>query len=373
MAAPTVAVIPVDRELSKIPHFFGQKEHDTVLVEYWVERIDRLQDTHKWTDQQTANNAYNSLRGHAIQMGPYLQQTEPDTLYDWKLFRAAMLRSYGTSAKDTSSIANLNIQQEKDETVNRFAHRVAICLKEFFQAAKTPLTSIEMDIVKNDRRIKAEPARFREVFTESNDEVLIIIQATAEKTAVQIKNYISMCVFINGLRPDLRLLVKQTKPDSLAGAVSEAITAEKNLQGPASQTLALQVPESSTTQVSAIRSSYGRGRGNYRSRGRGFSGRGRTGPSMTSSMECWYCQAKGHAQIDCRKRISRGAALVKRPRTVQEIEMDCYAYQDSDIPHEESDDYLNQSLAAVDTFHTAHEDEYEESDGYEYIAAINLN
>ena len=61
---------------------------------------------------------------------------------------------------------------------------------------------------------------------------------------------------------------------------------------------------------------------------------------------------------------------MKRPRSVQEIEMDIYAFQEADdFEDDDTDDYLDHSLAAVEEDHHDTNDEDEDS----FVASIHLD
>lgn len=81
---------------------------------------------------------------------------------------------------------------------------------------------------------------------------------------------------------------------------------------------------------------------------------------------CWYCHLSGHIQKDCRKRIARGAAIVKKPRSVSEVELDAYEYQEADYDDDEQDDYLSQSLAAID-------EDQDDQDEEDLINQLDIN
>lgn len=379
-AAPPAAQVVVDREQLKIPHFYADKDHDTVKVEYWVDRIDRLKSTHGWSSLQTANNAINSLRGEALHLIVHLQEVNPTTLDEWHLFRKELLESYGSSARDTSCITNLSLTQKKGEPVVKFTHRVTIALREFYQSVfGTDIHSVvSMTRIYTEQVQQQNPRCLPYLRTPDHLEQLQLAANLAAADAnARTKDGMGMTIFINGLLPDIQITVKNAKPTSYLQAIREARDVERNLAGPSKHTIALETPAPSKTAVNNIRRGGFRGRSSqrggrssassYSTRSTGNATASRNS-NMNPSTDCWYCHNKGHLQINCRKRISRGAALVKRPRSVQEIEMDTYAFQE-DYDDEDTDGYLDQSLAAVDDEPIIHEeDDYED-----YIASISFD
>jgi len=375
--APNAQLV-VDREQLKIPHYYADKDHDTVKIEYWVDRIDRLQATHGWSSLQTANNAINSLRGKALHMIVHLQEIRPASLENWPLFKKELLDSYGSSARDTSSIANLTITQRKGEPVVDFTHRVTIGLREFYQAVPEDLNIIPVERT-SQRALQLNPDMQTYLQPPHIAYMQWYANFIASTTNSRTKDYMGMTIFINGLLPELKLLVKNAQCTSYQSAITKAKAVEKNLAGPVNHTIALEQPNPSKTTVNFIKRGGFRGRSSHRGgRSSTFSTRATNGSSnggtrpgtINPSTDCWYCHNKGHVQINCRKRINRGAALVKRPRSVQEIEMDIYAFQEADdFDDDDTDDYLDQSLAAVEEDH--HDINDEEEDGF--VASIHLD
>ncbi len=116
------------------------------------------------------------------------------------------------------------------------------------------------------------------------------------------------------------MVTKLKKTISLHEAVTAAIEAEKAHADPSDRHIQA-VEEGDTNYINRRR--------NHRPGGHS------TGPSLSQASnykkrvvsECWYCHKKGHLQLHCRLRLGRGAAVVTKPHTVQEIQLDRAAYQ----------------------------------------------
>ncbi len=354
MAQPA-APIPVniiDRE-NKIPQFHADPHHDTFQAEHWIDRLQRLKVANQWTDAQTICHAIHALRGDALHFLQYLRNNYAEENADttnWTLFKAQFVIHFGKLGRDTSNITNLAIMQRQNESVQKFSHRVAVTTQEFFDAVNVPDTP-NFNLVANN------PEWVQIV---QNEQAQAIITFYCRQQAKAFRSTLDRTIFLNGLNVHINTLVKNTSPQTMTEAVETAIKFERNKRGPIDHTIALEKSINKTTlqsSVNAIR------RGGYRGRGKGTFSRGEAPastngfpkPSSNSNgtrkpMDCWYCRKPGHAQINCRKRLARGAATVPKPRSVAEITADNIGYQDDSEEEEvaedgdEYDDYLEDSL-----------------------------
>ena len=344
MAQPNIPPVNVvvDREQSKIPLFHADPTHDSFQAEYWIDRLLRLQTANQWTDTQTLCHAINALRGDALHFLQYLRNNfagqGADTT-NWVLFREQFLLAFGKLGRDTSSITNLAILQKQTESVQKFAHRVAVTTNEFFDAVNIPLNP-------NWAAVDHNPAWALVVQDETVQAVVMFYVA---RTAQTIRTALDKTIFLNGLHAHINALVKNTCPDTMTSAVETAVKFERNRRGPIDHTIALEKNTSKMTQqaINAMRTMRG-----------GFRGRIRSAPSRPEpahtngfqppetkskkQMDCWYCRKPGHVQKLCRKRIARGAAQVPKPRSVAEITADNIGYQDGtddEEPEEDDNDF----------------------------------
>ncbi len=361
---------PIDRDLMKIPHYFADKSHDSMRIEHWVARIDRLRATHGWTSLQTVGHALNALRGKAIDSTSFFKHADERCLVDWDVYKNLILSHYGTMTRDTSSIANLVVKQAPQESVAAFTDRVAVVVDEFYIKAQDDMSDFtDINIWLNDANARACPLQAAQMVVEANlPTVLAILKWSAKFNFHRAKDYTAITMFINGLHTNIRTIVQQTEPRSWFRARTEAIKAEKMVNGPENKTLGLEQPSRSTTSINAIyRGRGGRGRGNYSNRG---NGRGTGKLTYPSDRTCYYCGIKGHVQKTCRKRITRNAKTVVTPRSVAEITQDEIDFQDEDLYEGESqhDDYLTHSLAPIES-----EEQPEEYDDEAYVSALQIN
>lgn len=350
-AAAAAAAAPAnfnDREQLKVPLFHGDPAQDSFQAEYWIQRLQRLQNAFGWTNEQTLVNALNALRGRALHFSTFLEKTfrgQNATTSNWPLFKQEFLAAYGRQAKDTSSVANLHVQQAQNERVQDFGHRVVVTTDEFFAAMDPP-----------DAVNYQHPAFQERPGWAAHAALPLTIQIcsfVAQETAAAIAASLNKTIFLNGLHSNINAQVKNTTPVTFVEAYRNAMKIERHRQGPANHTIALEKTAKPTAQVNAIRRggvSRGRGARNGTSRP-DFSPRNGVSSSTNGKpMECWYCRKPGHVQGDCRKRIARGASYVSKPKSVAEITTDNLYYQDgSDVEEEdnnedETDEYLNDAL-----------------------------
>ena len=130
---------PVEREI-KVLHFFAEADKDSMRVEDWIERVEGLRNTHGWTSLQTVGHAITALRGQAIIQVKYFKHLNKRATTDWAIFKPLLLKQYGTGIKDTSSVANLQINQTAMETVAGFNTKVVVVVDEFLAMAHTSLS-----------------------------------------------------------------------------------------------------------------------------------------------------------------------------------------------------------------------------------------
>lgn len=335
-AAPAAAnLVLLDRESSKIPLFYAQKDTDSMTLELWIERVDRVARNNAWTDLQTAGYVGNCLRGKAANSLRLFKMRDvpgnTGTDQSWTRLKAALIETWGKEAKDTSSIANLTLTMRKDEEPPDFAIRVAHAVQEWYDVVNitVPASTFPENEMSQTALGQQTLQRVNQMTQEQRQYYVdfFIMQANH-----QILNHIATTVFLNGLTDELRLTVKQKSPTDMKEAQKEAVKLLNNIRGPASHTLSLETPApTKTTAINAIRRGQPRGRGTYPARGRGsFPTSSGNYFRPPSTQECWYCHIKGHTQATCRKRIAKGAAPVKRPRTVQEVETDRILYQEAD-------------------------------------------
>ena len=350
MAAPAPPAQPnvvIDREQSKIPLYHADPSHDSFQAEYWIDRLNRLQTANQWTDTQTLCHATNALRGDTLHFIQYLKNNFAEQnahTTNWQLFKQQFLLSFGKQGRDTSSIANLAILQRQTESVQKFAHRVAVTTNEFFDAVNIPENP-------NFAAVAGIPGWDEAVQDATVQQVVTFF---VRQTLRTLRNALDKTIFLNGLNAQINAMVKNSAPNTMTEAVENAVKVERNRRGPIDHTIAL---EKSNAKPSAQAINFVK-RGSSRSRGQSTSRRpevahtnGYRPPNTAAKKadDCWYCRKSGHVRRECRKRLARGAPTVPKPRSVAEITADNIGYQDGtdeeeDENEDDYDEYLDSTL-----------------------------
>ncbi len=345
-------------KLARIPLWFADKAKDTLSAEHWVHRIDSLQRTQGWSDEQTGGHAYHAFRGKALMFIDFLRDEKMDT-DKWSVIKPQFLKLFGTQVHDHSRITNLSMHQKVGEESYYYAFRVRAQVREFFASMEDNAPQAD------DPSFQVTPD-MQTMFPENVQRAAIIAWAIIiakeyfRRGKDHVNNALCKTIFLNGLLPNIRTSTKLQAANTMAEAVDAAISVEKATKGPSEG--ATEVHHISTddkvedktpteAEVAAMVSRFMKRRNNGSNANRSSFTPRYGGNDRRGSTECWYCHKKNHMQATCRLRISRGAALVSKPRTVQEIDTDRMLYQeapeDSDIQTEdESEDQL--LAAAID-------------------------
>jgi hypothetical protein len=335
------APVPINVNIMYEPEvvlFHADPTQDSFPAEFWIEQLQRMQATFGWTNERTIFNAIDSLRGKAVHFPTFLEKTfqgQNATTSNWPLFKQQFLLAFGRRPRDTPSVANLDIVQESNETVQTFAHRVVVTTNEFFADLGVPQEfDFQTPEILNTPELAALAA---------NPDVQRLIQFAISRTVASIKSSFNKTIYLNGLNAAIRAQVKDTLPTTFMEAYNNAIRVQSNQQEPIDHTIALQKgsARSAAQSVNTIQRGGARGRG-------GSNGSSRLNYSTSNSasqkkmVKCWYCRKPGHVQYNCRKRIARGAAAAAKPRSAAEISWDNMMFQDGS--EDETDDFLNVAL-----------------------------
>lgn len=324
----------------RIPLWFGN-DKDTFTAEHWIKRLETMRTSNNWTDTQTACHAQSALREKALMLVDYLDDQDKDSK-DWNIFKKAFLDAFGNQTRDNSKILNLHLSQRPDEKANIFGWRVAATVREYF-------TSIE-NITPNTFQVESEPfPAILGIAVEQEPGLRTWVRdLLAEERKQQRRIFgasLGRNIFLNGLNLQLRLLTKYKDTQNMFDAVEAAVKVEKIAQGPTDKFSteknlnaveeAQPSDDDTTPDVNYIK----RKRQPFQSKS--------TFTRRNGPMECWYCHKKNHMQINCRIRLSRGAQMVPRPRTVQEIQLDRMTYQELDDSDEEDNTDTTQDISTL--------------------------
>jgi hypothetical protein len=343
------------RDSAKIPIWMGNGK-DQFTAEHWIKRLENAKASSGWTDLQTVNNAHSALRDKALTFRDYLESEglNPD---EWQSFRKHFLLQFGSAAVDHSKITNLSLSQKADEKSNAFGWRVNAMVNEFFTSV--PLNTLDL----TEPRFNTLPDQIVAACPDAGVRSLIlayvqqVASALHEQTRRSYSSSLGRVIFLNGLHANIRMVTKLKKTISLHEAVTAAMEAEKAHAGPSDRHIQA-VEEGDTSAAEEPDVNYINRRKTHRPWGRS------SGPPSSQASnykkqvtaECWYCHKKGHLQLHCRLRLGRGAAVVTKPRTVQEIQLDRAAYQlgpedEEEVNSDHSDSDESADIASLSVNH----------------------
>lgn len=343
------------RDSAKIPIWMGNGK-DQFTAEHWIKRLENAKASYGWTDLQTVNNAHSALRDKALMFRDYLEGEglNPD---DWQSFRKHFLLQFGSAAVDYSKITNLSLSQKTDERCNAFGWRVHAMVNEFFTSV--PLNTLDL----TEPRFNTLPDQIVAACPDAGVRSLILAYvqqvATAlhDQTRRSYSSSLGRVIFLNGLHTNIRMVTKLKNTVSLHEEVTAAMEAEKAHAGPSDRHVQA-VEEGDTSAAEDPDVNYINRKKTYRPKGQSFGSASSQASNYKKKVisECWYCHKKGHLQLHCRLRLGRGAAVVTKPRTVQEVQLDWAAYQlgpddeeDENSDHSDSDESAD--IATLSTHH----------------------
>lgn len=182
-ANPAGAVMLPQSEMSRLVAFRGNSK-DTVTTEAWAEMVDRHITVLKWTPAQTAGAAIEAFRDDANiwreNMANSKDEDKRDCLGDWRQMRVAFMKRFGKVKTRAAKIQGLGqLKQGGTEPISTFQDKVVHTLDK--------LTAATM---KN-------------------------LQDGAERRGfVQCRDLFEAAIFLNGMKPNLRLYVDMELTDT---------------------------------------------------------------------------------------------------------------------------------------------------------------
>ena len=126
--APAAACMLPQSEMSRLVVFRGNSK-DTVTAEAWAEMVDRHISVLKWSPEQTAGAAIESMRDDAniwrenVANSP--AQAKRDWLKDWALMRPEFLKRFGKAKTRAAKVQGLGqLRQNPGEACGTYQDRV---------------------------------------------------------------------------------------------------------------------------------------------------------------------------------------------------------------------------------------------------------
>lgn len=322
MAGPgAAALVEAGRqlELSKIPLWFGESNKDAFNAHTWIDRLDQAAALAAWDLPRTAIYMNMAFRDSAIKWRDGIRQMGVD-VDNYPALRAAFLRFYAPGATIRSCVANLDLKQGANETVRDYGPRVAKIIQDIHRLAPpyappalATLFGVAISVLPE---VVAVPAADRQAAHTA------IVQIGEKR----ITDLISIHIFIAGLKVYLRDKCVTRVFNSYFEAYQFACTLEHNMTDPrkSQHVTPIDKSEDSTEgpdpSVDELELEINKLQLKLKNRRKKMGGSARSGGSSASSSggpardysayKCRYCQALGHIQTQCRKRMSAGAPLV---------------------------------------------------------------
>jgi len=297
MAQPIAAQAIVNAqnqvELGKIPLWYGDKKKDAFTAEHYIERIELSRQAAPWTGPQTLNYFYQALRGPAVIWWATLTDDGID-MTDWPTIRTRFLRTYASAVTERSAVANLRIQQGATESVQDYAGRITMALREH-KATSCPRPAI----ANADLAVNMFGGPFPAETWHANcpdDRKRAIMDYVRERADAYNRDCMARNVFISGLRPNIReKMMTRDRPEPYLETKEIAMNLERQLTDPSKAEHVTELELEELKETAAIR----RGKPNK------FvpkTSDKRTSVERKTNFKCWYCGIPGHTQPNCYKR-----------------------------------------------------------------------
>ena len=291
------------KKSTELPLFFGRKDKDSISAKLLVERVDTAGQIATWDAARKCAEFNLILRDRATIWWQSLEDADINK-QDWDAVKTEFLEAY--EPKFTAKTTCTNFQeliQKQGETVLDYYLRVQEAFTKMCEAKPAALEAVRAD------QGTATPAQAMGMKKEG-------IKDT--------ERFFKHQLFKAGLRDDLRSEVMKAGKDTLQESKRLAIELEvinndkKGRQIAAVQQMAEEGPnddddnlqEDEVAYINAMR--HQKGRAPFR--GNNFRPRTSNGSNGNSGGQkdvvCRYCQAKGHYQKDCRKRLKWKAPMV---------------------------------------------------------------
>ncbi len=347
-------------EQNKIPEFFGAKSKDTISAADFIQRLEDLAKTNRWTDAQTYHHFANSLRNPPQEWLSSIVDWNMDENFRlvWSDFKDLFKQEYAVQTNDKLILEGLsNLAMKSNETTNKLLTRITRTTRvvresfdEYDAKIPYPHNNINGGISNN---------AFRR-FLRQYDTMWI--------------NFFKMNLFKAALTPELRSVVAQQEQETITikRMYQVATTAQRELKGKG-PALVNEVreeeptAESKTDDVAAFnrqggarprnnqaggqnRGNYNSGQGGYQAgSGRGAGNSGSGSNNNRNSKYCYFCKIQGHQQEECRKRMKENKPC--RDAQGRYYWPKVYFMEESDAKAINSIDHEEET--SQDTFHIA--------------------
>lgn len=312
-------------EQSKLPVFYGVKTKDTVTAAHMIERVNALQATNTWSDEDTYHHFSLALQGTAqewLRMWNLLGDAPAKT---WTYIMPLFRENFATQEDDFALLDQLrNVAMRSQESVTDYGNRISRITELLTDKYTTP--ALPAAAAANGTYTAAEMQTF---------------QANTQRAVFK---FMALQIFRAGLPKDLRAVVSQQKPETFSSAFriarDQAQIRDSNKP--------ISAIEEDEPQVDAVQfrpqtqrnngtrrpyqtSSFNNNRQQQQqprpaNNAANNAYRGPGNNSNNNKIVCVYCKKPNHHQDQCRKRITDKQPCVSNsgktywPRTVNAVD-----------------------------------------------------
>jgi hypothetical protein len=301
-------------DLAKLPFFSGDKT-DTFTCKQWIARVQCSKDTSGWDNGHTMTYILNALCGSAFAWTRSINRSSKIDINDWDSFKANLLNAFSVIHTSRTTTINLtSLLQGTNKRVMNYYIRIVDAVNDIESLKKL-----------NQQQLPADPwgeaAAVPEFMALAVTVCAKILLNLVEFGIQDCLDYISLNLFISGLKPHIREEVMRQTPKTLDDAFDMAVQSEKINYALPKTAGAMALPvlpvdqhnfqphnkESKADLLAALESN-----GN-RSSSNGTCNKSSSGPRKPNpdkNVKCRYCNKMGLYQLVCNSRKHNGAPMV---------------------------------------------------------------
>jgi hypothetical protein len=326
-------------DLAKLPFFTGTKA-DTFTCEQWIAQVQCAKDTSGWDDAHTMTYVLNALRGFAFAWTRSINWSSKVDINNWDSFKAGLLNAFSVIRTSRTTTINLtSLLQGTSERVTEYYIRVVDAVNDI-EAMKKLNTQ---RLPENPWQEAAAVPAFMALEVAIRAKILMDLVNFGIQDSL---DYVSLNLFVSGLKPHIREEVMRQAPKTLDDAFNLAVQSEKINYAPTRTNGATALPvmpvdQHNTPQpakdneadllaaledmeienknrVAAIKLKLNKFRRNVQSSANKNSNKSSSGtkkPNPDKDVKCRYCNKMGHYQLVCKSRKRDGAPMVANDGT----------------------------------------------------------
>ena len=317
-----------------IPIFYGEKTRDSITAKFMYDRIIIARTTYRWSDAATAGNFKLALRGKAIDWLNYINDTERVDITLWSTIEPHFKSHYDIQVQTVDNVWDFSKlkHEERDDPAD-----------------------LKLEVSKLINNVSSTAPDF--AIEIKNAFTLEEVKTITQNATQNLKTHLMKTLFINKLAPSYKDFVLSQEPGTLNEAtnMARAMWKRKNpaehlpkLQNLTMSPLTAAVEDTLSNLPDDIReecilaiqnkryssnrnnqnnssqqnhsnnqSSYN-GQTKSKSKGQNQKQKSKNnGNSNYDTITCWFCNKKGHTQIECRTRIRENKPMTWKNREVK--------------------------------------------------------